>query len=225
MEDWKEVEEYNGYYEVSACGDVRSCTRVIERSDGVVQKRRGRILTKSVDDDGYYVVTLSKGGISKKVPVHRLVAIAFLGNPGCGYEVNHKDFDRTNNNVENLEWLSHADNICKTIDAGRHVTQTRDMSGSHNPNFGNRALSQRYKDDAELSKEKQSRPGSHNGRAQSVRMMDESGREMSFPYILACASYLVENRLVRCENVGYVANRISHSFKSGTNFAGMKFSI
>lgn len=111
---WKPVFGYEGYYEVSSTGFVRSIDRIIYDKNGK-QKRllgKGMRLTKSKgrNNDGYYVVNLRKNGTSKVVPVHILVAAAFIPNPLNLPTVNHKDGDKSNNNVWNLEWASWAEN-------------------------------------------------------------------------------------------------------------------
>ena len=95
--------------------------------DGITYKvsNLGRVFGKKgelkqrLNKDGYSLVTLGSGGGDfarrgrrrRNFSVHRLVAICFIPNPNNLSEVNHKDFDRTNNRVDNLEWLSHSDNV------------------------------------------------------------------------------------------------------------------
>lgn len=94
MEQWKQVSGYENY-EVSDNGRVR---------------RNERLLKPIVSKSGYASVHLSKNGLKKKYRINRLVAIAFLENP-YGYPVvNHKDENKLNNNVNNLEWCDHTYN-------------------------------------------------------------------------------------------------------------------
>jgi hypothetical protein len=88
-EEWKPIENYEDLYWVSNFGNVKS-------------KRKNKKL--SINLDGYYVVNLSKNGKSKIFNVHRLVAKAFISNPNNLPQVNHKDENKLNNNVDNLEW-------------------------------------------------------------------------------------------------------------------------
>lgn len=98
MEIWKDIKGYEGLYKVSSKGRILGVKR---------NKEVKPILVKS----GYYVVNLSKNNKIKQFRVQRLVAIAFLPNP-CGYPIiNHKDENKTNNNVENLEWCDDKYNI------------------------------------------------------------------------------------------------------------------
>lgn len=106
-EQWRAVPGYEGFYEVSDAGRVRSLDRI--KSNG--RRSNGRILSTPLSA-GYPCLNLCRSGSQVLVRVHRLVAEAFLGPaPDPSETVNHKDFDRTNNRAENLEWLSHADNM------------------------------------------------------------------------------------------------------------------
>ena len=91
MEEWKEIPGYEGLYEVSNKGNVRNV-------------RRNKLLRLSKNNYGYIQVSLYKNGIKTGPKVHRLVAEAFIPNPDNLPMINHKDEDKTNNNVDNLEW-------------------------------------------------------------------------------------------------------------------------
>lgn len=105
-EQWKDIKGYEGLYEVSNLGNVRSLDRIVKRGQGYMIKE-GRILAQFYEEKkGYYQVALAKDGKAKKYRVHRLVALAFLDNPSNYTDVNHKDEVKTNNNVDNLEWCT-----------------------------------------------------------------------------------------------------------------------
>lgn len=105
-EIWKAVKGYEGLYEVSNLGNVRSLDRPFKNKQGIAI-RKGRILTPFYEEQkGYYQVRLSKDGKNKTHRIHRLVASAFLDNPHNYTDVNHKDEVKTNNNVDNLEWCT-----------------------------------------------------------------------------------------------------------------------
>lgn len=110
-EIWKPIPGYEGYYEVSNTGKVKSVTRIIMRSNGRPQTWYGKIKCASSDELGYQRVDLRKEGSHKKELVHRLVAMAFLPNPDNLPIVNHKDENPSNNNVDNLEWCTQDYNI------------------------------------------------------------------------------------------------------------------
>jgi hypothetical protein len=106
-EIWKAVTGYEGLYEVSSLGNVRSLDRVIRSKHNGTTLRKGRILTPFYEEKkGYYQVALSKDGKEKKQRIHRLVATAFLDNPFNYTDINHKDEIKTNNKVDNLEWCT-----------------------------------------------------------------------------------------------------------------------
>ena len=94
-EVWKDVKDYEGHYQVSDKGRVRS-----------LKFGKERILKPRRDGWGYLQVNFCKNGEQKKFKVHRLVAQTFILNPNNLTEVNHRDEDKTNNKVENLEWCS-----------------------------------------------------------------------------------------------------------------------
>lgn len=91
MEEWKAIDGYEGCYEVSNYGRVKSLERVVERCDGRMLTIRERILAPVFNDDGYVQCKLNKNGKSKTVGVHCLVARAFIPNPDNLEDVNHKN--------------------------------------------------------------------------------------------------------------------------------------
>lgn len=97
-EIWKDIEEYEGLYQVSNIGIVRSL-------------RNNIILKSKIERSGYERVVLSVNNIPKDYSVHRLVANAFIQNPNNYPIVNHKDENRTNNRVDNLEWCTQKYNV------------------------------------------------------------------------------------------------------------------
>lgn len=222
-EVWKDVAGYEGYYQISDSGKVRSLDRIVIRADGVIQIRKGREKRQYKDKDGYMKVKLSKGGVDKSVFVHKIVASAFLESPDySSAEVNHIDFDRSNNAASNLEYVSHQENIAYTMAHNRHASQ-RDLSGSNNPNYGNRTLHERYQSDRAYAVVKQGRPGSSNGRARAVEVSVDAVSWMRFPYIAACAKYLIENKLVTAATVNGVSTAITKAATSGRTYSDLLF--
>jgi len=109
MEIWKDIEGYEGYYQVSNQGNVRSLDKIITNNKGVTYERLGKILSFNLNA-GYPQIYLSKNGVVRTYRIHRLVAQAFIPNPENKPTVNHKDETRTNNNDWNLEWATYKEN-------------------------------------------------------------------------------------------------------------------
>lgn len=120
-EVWKPIENYEGLYEVSNIGNVRSLPRVVRGNYGSTQPKRGRMLKHSIDKDGYHQVVLSKDAKTKHYRVHRLVAMAFIPNPNNHPQINHINEKVDDNRVENLEWVTCTQNI-------NHGSRTKRMS-------------------------------------------------------------------------------------------------
>lgn len=116
-EEWRDISGYEGYYQVSNLGRVRSCDRVVMRN-GVSVFVNGRLLKPVLDSSGYFRIALYKDGKRAFSFVHRLVAIAFLTIDTSRNEVNHKNGVKDDNRVENLEWCTHLENMRHAIAAG-----------------------------------------------------------------------------------------------------------
>ena len=100
-EVWKDIDEYEGLYQVSNYGRIKS-----------LKKGKEIILKSRKDKDGYSQVGLWKNGSKKQKTVHRLVALHFIPNDDLfKTEINHKDENKENNNINNLEWTDHITNI------------------------------------------------------------------------------------------------------------------
>ena len=109
-EMWKDVPDYEGYYKVSNYGNVKSITRYVNGNVGQPKIIHEKILTPIMR--GLYLsVRLSKNNKTKAYNIHRLVALAFLTNENNYPCINHKDENKLNNNVENLEWCSYSYNM------------------------------------------------------------------------------------------------------------------
>ena len=107
-EIWKDIEGYEGFYQVSNLGRVRSLERTIKRKStyGGLYHIKGQIL-KLKQDKGYLRIGLRKNNILKYYSIHRLVAEAFIPNPNKLPCINHKDENKQNNYVNNLEWCTY----------------------------------------------------------------------------------------------------------------------
>lgn len=109
-EQWKPVAGYEGFYEVSDLGHVRSVDRQVQSYGGRVYLRRGRPLAQNPDKDGYLKVHLSKNGVKRHHSVHTLVLTAFVGPRPDGQEVRHLDGCPQNNALVNLAWGTMSEN-------------------------------------------------------------------------------------------------------------------
>lgn len=103
-EIWKDIAGYEGYYQISDTGRVKSLKRAKRRVED-------RILVQWDNKNGYFICTLNKPLTKKTTPkVHRLVAQAFIPNPADKPQVNHIDGNTKNNSVSNLEWVTNSEN-------------------------------------------------------------------------------------------------------------------
>lgn len=118
MEFWKDIKGYEGKYQVSNKGNVKSLNY---RNSG-----RSQNLVPKVNNSGRLWVELALNGETKPMLIHRLVAMAFIPNPNNYPQVNHKDEDVTNNSVDNLEWCTGEYNrkyfLERHEDRGRPIT-------------------------------------------------------------------------------------------------------
>ena len=111
IELWKDIANYEGSYQISNLGRVKSLSRSIYDSRGYIIHRKGKIKKPSFDKNGYPQIGLCKNGTVITRKIHRLVAEAFIPNPENKPEINHKDEDKTNNCVDNLEWVTEKENV------------------------------------------------------------------------------------------------------------------
>lgn len=107
IEIWKDIEGYEGLYQVSNFGLVKSLPKLTKNNH--ISKEK--ILKPIQNESGYFSVVLYKNKQRKRYKIHRLVAITFLNNTNNYCEVNHKDENKSNNHVNNLEWCSRKYNM------------------------------------------------------------------------------------------------------------------
>lgn len=134
---WKDIKDYEGYYQVSENGNVRSCDRTTIGRYGT-QNRKGKEMKLHLDKDGYVKVGLTKNKKTNHFFVHRLVSISFIKNQNNLNQVNHKDGNKQNNLISNLEWCDSYHNNVHAL-----ITGLRKM-----PNGENHFNSKLTKDEA-----------------------------------------------------------------------------
>jgi len=107
MEKWKDIKGYEGIYQVSDKGNVKSLERIVTEKNGKTKKLKERTLKPVINNNGYCELILHKNKKYKHYRVHRLVAEAFIENPNNYPIINHKDGNRRNNIKENIEWCTY----------------------------------------------------------------------------------------------------------------------
>lgn len=117
-EEWKWIPGYEGLYEVSVTGKVRSY--YLRSNNPKIMSTPQKELSSSLNNKGYEGVSLQKLGVAKRFTIHRLVLTAFVGEPLKGQECRHLDGNRLNNQLSNLAWGSRSENAQDRL---RHGTQ------------------------------------------------------------------------------------------------------
>ena len=118
MEVWKRVKGFEGFYEVSDLGRVRSVKRTVLYKDGRIFKYESVLLKEIKDPRGYLQVGFNKNGKKSVHRIHRLVAENFIFNNSSDKEVNHIDGMKENNRLDNLEWVTSSENTRKGYELG-----------------------------------------------------------------------------------------------------------
>jgi hypothetical protein len=144
---WKTVAGFEGLYEVSNLGEVRSLERIelvpSKNKQPFIRKRKGRMLKQYVDRYGYMKVVLLKDGKPHYFTVHRLVALAFVDNCEQKDTVDHIDCNRKNNHAENLRWVTATENLYYSHKLGRQIINATPIIAISPSGITHRFISQR----------------------------------------------------------------------------------
>jgi hypothetical protein len=149
---WKDVIGYEGYYKISSSGQVVSLSRVIICKNGHRQTQKEKTLNATKNNKGYLRFFLCKNGTKKIFSYQRIMAIHFIPNPNNLPIVRHKDDNKLNNDISNLEWGTNKDNSDDMVKRGRSLKGERNHQygkkgelstcygrvGDKNPMFGNK---------------------------------------------------------------------------------------
>lgn len=131
---WLPVWGYEGLYEVSSLGRVRSIDREVEHPTVGIVHRKGKVLAQNpLNKDGYLGVGLSRGGTKKKRAVHLLVLESFVGPRPKGKQACHNDGNNTNNRAENLRWDTPKENVADIKRHGRNYWLNRSACANGHP--------------------------------------------------------------------------------------------
>lgn len=146
VETYKTIIGFEGLYEVSNTGKVRSLDRIVNGKNGLT-KLKGKILKTSLQR-GYKGINLFKNGKIKRVTIHRMVGIHFIDNPNNYKCINHIDGNKLNNNVSNLEWCNHLQNLIHARILGLNKSEKKiaqfDFYGNKLNDFKSLADASRY---------------------------------------------------------------------------------
>lgn len=121
-EEWRDVSGYEGMYQVSNLGRLKSLERYVRHSANNISLKKEHIFNVGISNKSLIAI-LSKEGTSKGYLIYRLVAKAFIPNPENKPEVNHIDGNRMNNKVTNLEWATRSENEKHAYDTGLYVSR------------------------------------------------------------------------------------------------------
>ena len=125
QEYWVPIPGYENYYEISNLANIRSINRSILTKSGYLKPEKERTLTQRISNKGYLTVTLSKNGQSNTKAVHRLLAQAFIPNPDNKPIINHRNGNKLDNAIDNLEWVTYSENAFHAYRTGLYKSKER----------------------------------------------------------------------------------------------------
>ena len=146
-EIWKDIEGYEGLYQVSNMGRVKSLKRKVNANiiNNVSRTVRSRILKQSINCDGYLRIALHREMTSKNFPVHRLVAKAFIPNPNNKPTIDHINTVRTDNRVCNLRWATPKEQFSENEISRERIKEVNRLIGKRTIKFAIEASKKRVR--------------------------------------------------------------------------------
>ncbi len=172
-EIWKDIKGYEGLYQISNFGNIKSMDKVIIRKDGIKYIKRGTMLKPSINTSGYLQIGLSKNGIRKPFRIHRLVAIAFIPNPYNKPFIDHINTIKTDNKVENLRWVTREENANNPL-TRKHISESN--SNEKHWNYGKHPTNETKQ---KMSESKKGKYIGINNPNYGNHMSDESKQKIS----------------------------------------------
>ena len=134
-EIWKNIQEYEGIYQISNLGRIKAVQRKVRNSSVGGFRNLPEKILKTRIENGYYSLTLNKGVKQLFICIHRLVAIAFIPNPENKRCVNHLDGNKLNNNVNNLKWSTHSENEKHAYQIGLKISHRVSINQGEKSSF------------------------------------------------------------------------------------------
>ena len=120
IEIWKDISNYKGYYQASNIGRIKSLDRYVRGRYNTMRLIKGKVLKPGITNKGYFAVNIYRIGNHRMLSVHRLVAVTFINNPENKATVNHKNGNKLDNRVENLEFMTQKENVNHAYNKGLH---------------------------------------------------------------------------------------------------------
>lgn len=134
QEIWKDVKNYEGIYQISNLGRIKSLSRVFIQKNGIEKRIKERILKQVKDSKGYYFVGLHKNSQILQYRVHRLIAEYFIPNEYNKPHINHKNGIKTDNQINNLEWCTVSENNQHAYTNNGRISPMKNKKGILNKN-------------------------------------------------------------------------------------------